>query len=228
MSTKLIKPIELFPEGRIFEYFLQRLRLMISRKEHAFEIAELSDLPEVADRDGFPCIEVKLRVRGLKLTNPATGMPLLSRARLQQCIEGPPMQEAFLKEFAKYVADCIPPSSPERRLKAKFDTLDEGRSGTLPTRADLKLLYDRIKLEVTAIRNYVRKNPSSHSRALSQPNSEAYREANRFTWWHLIERGRIALETVAADTPSSTALQILGELYGVHEETVRSRLFRRE
>jgi hypothetical protein len=228
MEKTLISATDaVFEDRKFFEYFLQRLRIIKRRNIPLFKVTEMFDLPQRIDPDWLPSIEIRLQMPGISLDNPATGKPLVSRQRIKACFEGPLMQAAFRQGFAKLIADGIPEGSPEYELKTKFDTLDEGRLGKLPPRADLKILYDNAKKHLRAIKAYFLENPTSARRELSQQNPQFLREAQQFFWWNLVERGDIGLDIIETKSPSSTALLVLMLFYGVTEETLKSRLYRR-
>jgi hypothetical protein len=210
-----------------YQYFLQRLRFVFSKRIPILEVVDMIDLPETADPEGFPSVGINLRVRGIRLNNPVTGKPMLSKARIQECLEGWPMQELFWKRFAKYLADTIPQSSNAAKLKAKFETIQEGRVSSLPPTADLRLTYETVLQEVSAVRSYLRKHPTWSRRDLKQQDPQFLSEAKQFSWWVYVQRGDITLEMIETNTPGSTALQVLMLLYGVDEEALRSRLHRR-
>jgi len=228
MSRKPISAIDALIPDRPFEYVLQRLRLVSSSKTPLIEVAELRDLPEADDRDYFPSIEVKLRIRGLKLKDPVTAKSLMSETRLKKYFEGEPMQKSFLRWFAKYIADRIPPESPEIRLKKKFGTFQEGLPGKLPPRADLKLMYELIFRQLNAVKAFLRKQPTRNRRELSEQDPQFLSEARTFSWWRHVEHGEITLGQIEQIPAKSVALQFLMLRYSVEEEALKSRLFRRE
>ena len=77
MSIKSMTPMEaLFPDGRVYEHFLQRLRLVASQQMRILEVHAIRDVPDLVDK--LPCIEVVLRIPGLKIHNPVSGTPMLS------------------------------------------------------------------------------------------------------------------------------------------------------
>jgi hypothetical protein len=185
-----------------YEYFIQRLRLILSSKTHFFEVSEMVDLPTNCDRDQFPCIEVKIRLRGMWLKHPITGKPILSEARIKDCVEGWPMQELFIQRFANYLADTIPAGSSAENLRSQFKTLREGRLGKLPPKADLHLMY---RLAV---------------------DHHFLEKVTKYFWWSYVERGDLTLGMIEDMTPRSMALQALMLRYDVEEEALSSRLYR--
>lgn len=230
--AQLGKPISaidaLFPNRAIFEYLLQRLRLVCSSKTRVIEVADIRDLPESDDRDQFPSIEVKLRIRGLKLKNPVTAKSQISETRLKEYFEGDPMQKSFLRWFARYIAESIPPTSPEIRLKRKLGTLQEGRPGKLPPRADLKLMYELAVRQLSAVKDFLWKHPTRNRRELSHQDRQFLEEASTFFWWRHVEHDEITLDDIENSSAKSTALQLLMLRYSVEEDALKSRLFRRE
>jgi hypothetical protein len=228
MTKNVISALDaVFEHRRFFEYYLQRLRIIAAADIPLFKVTAMCDLPETADPDGFPSIEIKLRMPGIWFDNPVSGKSMLSRRRIQECFDGPVMQAAFRKEFANFIANSIPGNSAEYRLREKFSRLDEGRSGKLPPTADLKVWYDTVKRHVRAIKAYLHKNSSGNRMELSQQDPQFVAEGRQLFWWNLVERGDIRLEMIATNTPSSTALLVLMLIYGVEDETLRSRLYRR-
>jgi hypothetical protein len=211
-----------------YEYYVQKLRENVSNKKGPFEVAGMVDLPTECDRDQYPCIELRIRLRGMWLKHPITGKPMLSEMRVKDCFEGWPMQELFLMRFAKYLADTIPPGSPAENLKKHFETLQEGRSSKLPPRADLHLFYELARQQLTDVRAWLRNHPTRSARVVSELDPQFLSKVTKFFWWPYVERGDITLEMIESKTPSDLALQVVMWRYDAGEEAINSRLHRRK
>jgi hypothetical protein len=221
---------ELFPDGRIYEYYLQRLRLVLSTKARPLEVKEIRDIPLPEKPDGFPSIEVVIRIQGLTLNNPVTGHPMLSGAKFKTYFESWSMQEAFLVWFGQYIGESIPADSPEASLKKRFETIKEGRPTCLPPRADLLLTYRKLVRQLQAVKEWL-KARSTGNRGRTEADRRTFlKEAPRdsFWWLYFVECGDLTLKQIEADTPESTAVLLLGFHHGVGEDAIRSRLFRPE
>ena len=211
-----------------YKYYLQRLRLILSSKTHIFEVVDMADLPTESDRDQFPCIEVKIRLRAMWLKHPITGKPILSEARIKDCVEGWPMQEQFVKGLAEYLADTIPSGSPAESLRSKFYSLQEGQRTELPPNADLRLTYDLIKDQADGLKKRFREYPNRSTKTIAELHPDFLACARKCFWWEYVERGAISFEAFENGTPSEIALEILVARYGVEEDTINSHLFRRK
>jgi hypothetical protein len=221
---------EIFPDGRIYEYYLQRLRLVLSTKARPLEVKEIRDIPLPEKPDGFPSIEVVIRIQGLTLNNPVTGRPMLPGAKFKAYFESWPMQEDFLVWFGQYIGESIPADSPEASLKKRFETIKEGRPSCLPPRADLLLVYSKLVRQLQTVKDWLRARPIGN-RGRTQADQKTFlKEApqDSFWWLYLVERGDLSLEQIETNTPKSTAVSVLCLHYGVEEDAIRSRLFRAE
>jgi len=87
----------LFPDGRIYEHFLQRLRLVASQQAPIVYVHDIRDVPDTGAE--LPCIEVALRVAGFKISNPVTGKPMISTDWISKYFQGETSQKAFLDAF---------------------------------------------------------------------------------------------------------------------------------
>src|ERR1700722_12615823 len=116
MTKNLLTAMEaFFPDARIYEYYLQRLRLVASEKTRILQVHEIRDVPD--SQGELPCIEVVIRIPGLKIHNPFTGTQMVSTNWLKSLFEGKLSQKAFLDAFAEYLAASIPANHPEANLK---------------------------------------------------------------------------------------------------------------
>jgi hypothetical protein len=220
----------IFPGRRFFEYYLQRLRLVVGNKTRLLKVTGIRDVPRPENPEEFPGIEVVIRISGLTLRNPVTNLPLLDERTFKEYFESWPVQKAFLDWFAQYIADSIPENGPEALLNRKFATVNEGRPGTLPPRADLLLVYQRLSRQLRATRAWLLSLPKKRQGFTEDDKRNFLSEAPRdsFWWIYLVERGDLTLSQISSNTPRSSALLILTIHYGVEEVSIRSRLFRPE
>lgn len=230
MAKKFLTVKEaLFPRGAIYEYYLQRLRIVLADRVHALKVSDIRDVPDSPDSE-LPAIEVVIRIAGLKLRNPVTGCPLISSDWLKQHFEGWHSQESFWLALAEYIRGSIPSTHPEARLREKFRQVKGGRPGILPARADLFVWYDELIRHLEAAKKWLTALPRKHQGFTKQEKQEFLEAASDpvFWWTYLVKNDKVTLEQIAEDTAQSTAKLILALKYGVDVETVSSRLFRRE
>lgn len=219
---------EIFPGRRFFEYYLQRLRLLIGSKTRLLKVTQIRDILRPEQPDAFPSIEVVIRISGLTLNNPVTNRPLLDEKRFREYFESWPVQKAFLDWFAQYIGDSIPENDPEASLRSKFATVHEGRPGTLPPRADLLFVYQQLSRQLRATREWLLSLPKKRQGFTEDDRRNFLSEAPRdsFWWVYLVEGGDLTLSQITSNTPKSSALLILTLHYGVEEDALWSRLFR--
>ena len=217
-----------FPGGRIYEYFLQRLRLVASENARVLQVHEIRDIRD--SPGGLPCIEVVLRIPGLKIHNPVTGKPMLSTDWLKRHFEGPVSQQAYLNAFAEYVAESIPTDHPEARLKPKFKHYRDGVPGDLPARADLYVWRDQLVGHLTAAKKWLRGRKRLHQ-GFGEKDQAAFLKSishPMFWWAKYVKQGQITLDMIASKSPKHNAKYILALKYDKSYETIRLRLSRKE
>jgi hypothetical protein len=209
-----------------YQYILQRLRWVFQNQKPFFEVVEIVDLP--FDSKGTPAIAINLKIAGMRLDNPVTGKAMLSKAKLQDCLDGWPVQELLWRRFAQYLGDTIPASSSAAKLKKKFETAHEGQPGKLPPTADLRLIYETLTKQLNAVRDYLRKQPPNIPRTLKHLNQQFLNEVQeRCPWWDHVQNGDIPLRMIETRTPNAVAFLVLSLRYGVEEEALKSRLYRK-
>jgi hypothetical protein len=204
--------------------------LVIASKTPILEVKEIRDVPRPDKAEGFPSIEVVIRIAGLTLTNPVNGNPLLSRERFKEYFESWPVQRGVLLWLGRYIADCIPANSPEVRLKRKFRTVGQGRPSALPPRADMRFRYDQLVRQLGAVQKWLRSRHKGTREFTEKDREGLLNEAPRdsFWWLYLVERRDLTLPQIEDNTPQSTALLILTLHFHTQEDAIRSRLFRPE
>jgi hypothetical protein len=242
-SNKASISEEFFPDGRYFEYYLQKIRVILADETPIFEVVEVREGPEakstLAPNLGpLPSVEVVTRLPGLRLRNPATGQLLISRRRISEIFESPPIQKLVLKGIAQYISESIPTESPEAGLRRKFQSVGEGAPGRLPPRADLKLIYERLVQQVGIAKKILCALPHRRHQGFDESDAKRFYEAmeklycdlhtGRWAWLGLIASHKLDLEQLAKGSPQATAILILQERYAVEGESLRSRLFRKE
>jgi len=221
-------PMEaLFPDGRRYEYFLQRLRLVAAQQTPVLSVHDIRDVQDTGN--DLPCIEVVLRVVGFKIQNPVTEKPMISTDWIRKHFEGQPSQKAFLDAFAAYLAASIPAGHPEAHLKTKFDHYRDGAPGGLPARADLHLWRDELIQHLVAARKWLRK--------LERPNQEFTKDDRAaflseisdpvFWWAKYVQEGSVTLRQIARNSPRVTAMEMLALKFGKSLEAIKAR-FRKE
>ena len=221
---------EIFPGRRYYEYFLQRLRSVLSHKTPVLKVMQIRDAPKPETPEGFPSIEVLISIPGFTLSNPVTGQPLLSQKRFKEFFESWPVQEQFLTWLGRYIADSIPANSPELKLKRKFRSVNVGRTSSLPPRADLQLRYQKLVRQFRTVRTWLR-SPSIRNRGLTDDDKRILRSnaTPDSCWWlYMVENGDLSLVQIEEGSPESTALLVLSGHYAISEDAIRSRLFRPE
>ena len=217
-----------FPDQAFYEHFLQRLRIVMAHKTPVLRVSEIREGPKPKSAGEFPSVEVVVQIQGLKLKNPVTGQPLLSEQRLKEYFERWSSQEGFLLWLSEYVADSIPPHSLDARLKKKFLAIKTGRPGRLPTRSDLKVFHDGVVHHLKAVRQWLQERKGRYSSKQDIRDFLAVADPNIFWWAYLVRNGKISLDQIAEGTAENMAKVILAEHWEVSEESVRSRLFRKE
>jgi hypothetical protein len=209
-----------------YQHILQGLRGAFQNQTPFFELIDMVDLP--IDSTGTPSIGISLRIPGMWLNNPVTGEPMLSKLKLRECFEGWPINEWLWKEFAKYLGDTIPQSSSAAKLKKKFETAHEGHPGKLPTTADLRFIYKALTKQFAVVRDYLRKQSPNVPRTVKHMNPRFLTEVQeRCPWWAHVQNGDISFGMIETCTPSGMAFLVLSLRYGVEEETLKSRLYRK-
>lgn len=228
MENTVQTPMEaFFPDGRIYEYFLQRLRLVASQQTLVLQVRDIHDVSDTGT--DLPCIEVVLRIPGLKIHNPVTGKPMLSTDWIRNHFEGRPSQKAFQDSYAEYFEISIPADHPEANLKPKFKHYRDGAPGDLPTRADLYVSREGLIQHLTAARKWLR--------MLQRPKQEFSKEdrtaflneiSHPMFWWaKYVQEGSVTLTQIARHSPRATAIEILALTFGKSVEAIEYR-FRRE
>jgi hypothetical protein len=113
-------------------------------------------------------------------------------------------------------------------LKKKFLAIKTGRPGRLPTRSDLKGFHDGVVRHLKAVRQWLQERKGRYSSKQDIRDFRAVADPNIFWWAYLVRNGKISLDQIAEGTAENMAKVILAEHWGVSEESVRSRLFRKE
>jgi hypothetical protein len=228
LKTALTPAEAFFPGGRIYEYLLQRLRLVASQKTRVLRVHDIRDVPDAMD--DFPCIEVVLRISGLKIYNPATGKQMISTDWLRKHFEGPASQQAYLKAFAEYLAESIPTGHPEAHLKPKFKHFRDGEPGDLPAGGDLYVWHDHLVLHLAGAKKWLR-GRKRLKQGFGEEDQAAFLEviSDPMFWWaKYVKQGQITLDMIASKSPQHNAKHILALKYDKSYETIRLRLSRRE
>ncbi len=228
MDNNVQTPMEaFFPDRRIYEYFLQRLRLVASKQTRTLRVHDIRDVPDATD--DLPCIEVVLRIPGLKIYNPATGKQMISTDWLRKHFQGPVSQQGYLNALAEYLDESIPIGDPEAHLKPKFKHVRDGAPGHLPARADLYVWHDELVRHLVAAKKWLRRRKQLHQ-GFSEEDQAAFLEAisHPIFWWaKYVKQGHMTVEQIARYSPKATAIEILALKFGVSLEAIKSR-FRRE
>ncbi len=215
-----------FPEGHIYEHFLQRLRLVASQQVPVLRVHDIRDVPDSVDE--LPCIEVVIRIPGLKIYNPANRGQMISTDWLKKNFDGPASQKALLDAFADYLAASIPADHPEAHLKPKFKHYRDGAPGDLPTAADLSVWRDELVQHLVAAKKWLRRLHRPNQEFTKEDRSVFLKEISRhmFWWAKYVRDGQITLSQIARQSPKSVAMEILALKYGKKsDEAIKSRLY---
>ena len=201
VKPRMQTPMEVFfPDGRIYEFLLQRLRLVASEKGRVLRVDKIQDAPHLST--DVPKIEVTIRIPGLKITNPVTGKPMMLTAWLKQYFEGEHSQKGFLDAIAEYLGESIPVDHPEAHLKRKFEQYRDGAPGDLPPRATLYAWKEALVQQLAASRDWLR-NLKRPKQEFNKRDREAFlKEIElRFWWATYVRRGEITLRDIARQSP---------------------------
>src|SRR5260370_4236363 len=202
MESTMQTPMEaFFPDGRIYEYCLQRLRLVASQQKLVLQVHDIHDVPDTGTAP--PCIEVVLRIPGFKIHNPVTGKPMLSTDWIKNHFEGRPSQTTFLDAFAEYLASSIPAGHLEAHLKPKFKHYRDGVPGNLPTRADLYVEHQELARQLRAAQKWLRGLKRLYQAFREQDEAHFLEAASdpAFWWATYIKGGHITLEQLSHPSP---------------------------
>jgi hypothetical protein len=226
--TKNLLTAMFFPDGRIYEYYLQRLRLVASQQVRVLQVHEIRDVPDSLGE--LPCIEVLIRIPGLKIHNPVTGRQMLSTDWLKSHFEGQPSQKSFLDALAEYLAASISADHPEADLKPKFKDYRDGAPGVLPARADLYWWRDELIRHLVAAKKWLRGLQRANQDFTKKDRIDFLKEISHpiFWWAKYVQEGRITLEQIARHSPKTTAMEILALKFDMSYEAIKSRLSRKE
>ncbi len=229
MENNLQTPMDaFFPDGRIYEHFLQRLRLLASQQTPVLQVHDIRDVPDTGT--DLPCIEVVVRIPGFKIYNPVTGKRMLSTDWIKNHFEGQSSQTAFLNAFAEYLASSIPAGHPEANLKPKFKHYRDGLPGNLPTRADLYVEHQELARQLRAAQKWLRGRKRLYQGFRKEDKAEFFEAASDpALWWaEYVKEGQVTLDMISSKSPQHNAKHILALKYDKSYETIRLRLSRRE
>jgi len=224
MTKNLLTAMEaFFPDGRIYEYYLQRLRLVGSQQTRVLQVHEIRDVPDSPGE--LPCIEVVIRIPGLKIHNPVKGTQMLSTDWLKKHFEGPVCQKAFMDAFAEYLAASIPTDHPEAHLKSKFKDYRGGPPGDLPARGDLHVWRDELSRHLVAARKWLRGLQRAKQEFTTEDRTNFLKEISvpMFWWGKYVQGGQITLTQIARQSPQATAMEILALKFEKSIEAIKSR-----
>lgn len=216
-----------FPDGRVNEYYLQRLRLVASQQTPVQRVHDIRDVPDTPGE--FPCIEVVIRIAGLKIHNPVTETQMFSTNWIRNHFEGQPCQQAFLDSFSQFLGNSIPNDHPEANLKRKFEHYRDGAPGNLPARADLYVRRDELMRHLVAARKWLRGLKRAKQEFTKKDRIDFLKEISLpiFWWAKYVQEGCITLEQIARHSPQTTAMEILALRFDKTLEAIKSR-FRKE
>jgi len=225
MARNTQTPMEVFfPDGRIYEYYLQRSRLVASEKTPVLRVHDIRDALDSVDE--LPCIEVALRIPGLKIYNPVTGKLMILTDWLRSHFEGQDSQKGFLDAQTRYLGESIPTNHPEASLKPKFKHYRDGAPGDLPARPVLWVWYDELVRHLVDARKWLRTLKSPMQEFSAEDRAAFLKEISHpmFWWAQYIHKRRITLTQIARHSPRTTAMEILAEKFGKSIEAIKSRL----